>query len=82
MTHVVGEPCIACKFTDCVSVCPNRLGSDSKTLTRAPSTSTVHMGQGRLETPATCGPDLAPLSGTVRMTKSRDAKRWRYWRVE
>lgn len=22
MTHVVGEPCIACKFTDCVSVCP------------------------------------------------------------
>jgi len=22
MTHIVGEPCIACKFTDCVSVCP------------------------------------------------------------
>ena len=22
MTHVVAEPCIKCKFTDCVSVCP------------------------------------------------------------
>ena len=22
MTHVVGEPCINCKFTDCVDVCP------------------------------------------------------------
>ena len=22
MTHIVGEPCIRCKFTDCVSVCP------------------------------------------------------------
>jgi len=22
MTHVVGEPCIGCKFTDCVTVCP------------------------------------------------------------
>jgi len=22
MTHVVGEPCINCKFTDCVAVCP------------------------------------------------------------
>ncbi len=22
MTHIVGEPCIACKFTDCVAVCP------------------------------------------------------------
>jgi len=22
MTHVVGESCIGCKYTDCVSVCP------------------------------------------------------------
>lgn len=22
MTHVVAEPCIRCKFTDCVDVCP------------------------------------------------------------
>ncbi len=22
MTHVVAEPCIKCKFTDCVAVCP------------------------------------------------------------
>lgn len=22
MTHVVAEPCIACKYTDCVDVCP------------------------------------------------------------
>ena len=22
MAHVVAEPCIACKYTDCVSVCP------------------------------------------------------------
>lgn len=22
MTHVVAEPCIKCKFTDCVDVCP------------------------------------------------------------
>ena len=22
MTHVVGEPCINCKFADCVAVCP------------------------------------------------------------
>jgi ferredoxin len=22
MTHVVAEPCVACKFTDCVAVCP------------------------------------------------------------
>lgn len=22
MTHIVGEPCINCKFTDCVEVCP------------------------------------------------------------
>ncbi len=22
MTHIVGEPCINCKFTDCVAVCP------------------------------------------------------------
>lgn len=22
MSHVVAEPCIKCKFTDCVSVCP------------------------------------------------------------
>lgn len=22
MTHIVAEPCVACKFTDCVAVCP------------------------------------------------------------
>ena len=22
MTHVVAEPCIKCKYTDCVAVCP------------------------------------------------------------
>jgi Fe-S-cluster-containing hydrogenase component 2 len=22
MTHVVAEPCFACKYTDCVVVCP------------------------------------------------------------
>lgn len=22
MAHVVAEPCVACKFTDCVAVCP------------------------------------------------------------
>lgn len=22
MTHIVAEPCINCKFTDCVAVCP------------------------------------------------------------
>jgi ferredoxin len=22
MTHIVAEPCVACKYTDCVAVCP------------------------------------------------------------